>query len=486
MRYPKSGGISCVLLLAVISMIFGLPGCAKTQAGSLNLWPFYDQRVDPIDGRRERTILGPLIFMREGKDDKEKGIRPFYSTREDLARGLHRTDILYPISSLRRGDEERKVEVLEVMSRTRSEGRDDLTLFPFVFYRTTEEGPREMGLFPFYLNLRNRLGKDEITSYFFPFYLRTRKGDVTTRSYFFPFYSVTEGGGERGRRFWPFYGFHKKEKTGLERKFIAWPFYMRQTSGLKEKEKSSALLLLPFYASIKSPNRRYTSILFPFFGHTVVTKDPGYSQWDYPLPFLGHASGPGKQMIKIFPLYGVSVRKDTRSRFFLWPLITTKVRDNENEYLSRFKILLFLYSDVKRERRKEGTTKRRIHAWPLFSYSSDEEGMVRFQFLSILAPILGENDGIKRNWSPLWGLYRYRSNGEVSVHSLLWNFIRRERGEEFSRWEIFGPLIYNAVEEDGREFSILRGLLGFGKKDDRGYIKLFWLRIPSANKGEES
>jgi hypothetical protein len=64
--------------------------------------------------------------------------------------------------------------------------------------------------------------------------------------------------------------------------------------------------------------------------------------------------------------------------------------------------------------------------WPLFTYHRDFNGNRRLQILAPLEPMLPDNRGVERNWSPLWSLWRSEGSAKpgTTSQSLLWNFYR--------------------------------------------------------------
>lgn len=444
-----------------------------------NFWPLWQRRDNPIEKVREVEALGPLYFSQEKDKEKEWGLRPLFSTRRDESEDTREIDILYPLFTYRREKGESRFQFIQLLS-SRSEERETkaregrFTLFPFLFYGWSEERPGYFALAPFYGTIRDRFGFDEIKIRFF--YLETIRAEVRTRM-LFPFYSQTEGKKERGFRLWPFYGFSEKEGKSTSY-FVAWPFILSQKTGLDTDNPRETFSFLPFYAASRSPERDFTSYLWPFFSH-VEDRKREYSEWGLPYPFVIYASGTGRQALRILPLIGWDQRAERYSFFFAFPLYMFIRSDIEEVSKIRHQFLFWLYSDLQEEDREQEVSKRRVDMWPLLSYYREEDGSVSFQALSLLEPFFPKHEGIKRNLSPLWGIYRYRRDAEGNRwHSLLWNLIRRERGEDYSRWEILGPLFTRQVKEGEIDsFSILKGLFGFGREKGKGFLQILYLKL---------
>ncbi len=466
-----------VVFLLALGLVF--PASASARLEKENFWPFWDRRTEPISGARETGILGPLFHYAEKEQTKQYGVRPLFFIKKDARADTTEVDILYPLATYRREGKEKRLQILQLFS-IKSEAptigprEEGVTLFPFIFYKKSEEEKKGyFALFPFYGTLRDKFGRDEIRFYLFPLYSTARRKDVISRNYFWPFVSVSRGEKQRSFRVWPFYGFSEKQGS-YSKRFILWPFIMWQRTGLDSENPKELFTVLPFYARMVSKEREYTSILWPFFSH-VVDRKREYSQWNLPFPIFSYASGIGRQTFRLWPLFGRDQRPGRYSFFLLWPVyIYTESEDREVSSI-RHRFLFVLYSDLKQERRRDGLSRRRLDMWPLFTYRREEDGSRSFQLLSILAPLLPGLKGIERNLSPLWALYRYRQDAEGNVtHSLLWHLIYRERGAGYSRWEILGPLLTLETKEKESSFSILKGLFGFGRKEGRSYLRLFY------------
>lgn len=473
------------------ALMLGLATAAPSGANipDENVWPFFQSRTSPIDAAKEWETGGPLIYSRELEPRQEWGFRPLFSVQSDKEKDETGVDVLYPIFTFRRRGEDKRYQFFELFSvrgETSSEGvrREDLTLFPFIFHkRSTETEEGYFGVVPFYGNLKNRFGRDEINFRALPAYLRTRKGEVETRSYMWPFISITSGGGVSGFNIWPFYG--KTAKPGsYSKRFIMWPFFMEQETDLDKEVPKRFVALLPFYASLHSEKREFVSYLWPFFSR-VVERDHGYVEWNLPFPFIMTASGEGRRAFRVWPLYGQDERKGSHSFFVLWPLYRFQEREAKGVAVTRRQVLLILYTDFLEERREEAASRGRRSLWPIFTYRWDDEGNASFQILSILEPLMPENRAIERNYSPLWGLYRYARNARGdSLHSLLWNLFRREAGEGHRRLELLGPLILAERNAERGRFSILRGLIGFGRDGEERYFKLLYIKLIRSREGD--
>jgi hypothetical protein len=79
-------------------------------------------------------------------------------------------------------------------------------------------------------------------------------------------------------------GFNETEIIGGHDKFFAlWPFYFNETTGIgtDNPEKWHASLLI--YAQSRSPQRDYTSVIWPFFAW-IDDRGGKYREWELPWP----------------------------------------------------------------------------------------------------------------------------------------------------------------------------------------------------------
>ena len=187
-------------------------------------------------------------------------------------------------------------------------------------------------LVPFYGHLKNRLFRDEIFFVMFPIYSQTRKRDVITDNYFYPFYDVRHGDGMHGWQFWPLVGTEHKDVTtqtngfgeietvaGYDKSFVLWPVHFYQNTGLGTDDPAKFRADLPFYSTLRSPQRDATSVLWPFFAW-IDDREGKYHEWEGPYPFVVVARGAGKTSTRVWPLFSRAHDDTMESDYYLWPL----------------------------------------------------------------------------------------------------------------------------------------------------------------------
>jgi hypothetical protein len=86
------------------------------------------------------------------------------------------------------------------------------------------------------------------------------------------------------------------------------------------------------------------------------------------------------------------------------------------------------------------------------------------QVLAPIEPVVPDNRGIERNWSPLWSLWRAQHNPQTraSSHSLLWNLYRDE------------------AAPGHKKVSLLFGLFQYQSDGGNRRTKLFYLTVLKA------
>jgi len=484
-------------LALALALVLGVPAgaqAAEPAGRPLNLWPFYDERDDPVERAHYTGGLGPLVLSGRSQDGavEELALRPLFYRREDKVRQVLEWEALYPLLTYSRHEEDWEFQFLQLLSArnegsrpTERERRADF--FPFYLSGTTEEGEEYRAVLPFGGRALNRLGQDELEFVLFPLYARFVKQGVETRYFPWPLVSVTRGeGGHSGFRLVPLYG--QEEKPGVfEKRFALWPLFLHQRTGLDGPDPEETLALLPLYVSQRSAARERTTWLWPLFSYTK-DRERAYEEWDLPWPFIKIARGEGRTITRVFPLFAVEERvlrnefllRELKSHdlFVLFPLYLRSVEEIPGNRKVRDRILWYLYSDT-REEGTDGST-RRVDAWPFFHYTRDREGRVAFQALALLEAFMPDDEKLARNYSPLWSVYTYRRTPEgETVHSFLWNLVRQEETGAGSTVEILGPVLSYREAEEHTHFSLLGGLFAYEVRHDVRAVRLFGGRVLS-------
>ena len=454
---------------------------------AVNVWPFYDERNDPVDRMHVQSGLGPLLMFDRSPNDavENMAVRPLFHWREDKAARSLEWEFLYPLMTYTRSEEDAKFQFLQILnfrkSATDPEAREDrFDVFPIYMSGTTETGKKYLAILPFGGWAPNRWFQDEAEFVLFPLYARFVKQGAETRYFPWPIISVTRGENRSAFRLLPLYGHDVKEGV-FEKRFILWPLFFQQRTGLDGDAPEETLALLPFYTSLRSKARDSTTILWPFFTYTQ-DRERGFEEWDLPWPLVKIARGETRNITRFLPLFSIEERilrkefllRELRSTelMVLFPLYIRSQEEIPGSLRVRHRVLWYLYSDT-REEGADGST-RVVDMWPFFRYSRDREGRVEFQTLALVEPLMAGTERVERIYSPLWSLYKYRNNGQgATVHSFLWNLVRHEESKGGRLVEVLGPLL--AYRERGEEtrLSFLGGLFEYGVKRDARSVRLF-------------
>lgn len=408
--------------------------------------PLFSQFALTLDTGQRTEAVGPFFFDQRVDSEKTWSVPPLFSHDADPSVESEADDLLYPVLTYRRFGTEYRWQLGQLLSFAGGEspqggGQTRFTLFPLYFQqRSPIENENYTALLPFYGHLQNRLYRDEIFLVMFPIYSQTRKKDVVTDNYLFPFFDLRHGDGMHGWQCWPLVGTEHKEVTaqtngfgeaetigGYDKFFAVWPIHFSQNTGIGTADPAKFRADLPLYATLRSPGRDSTSVLWPFFTW-VDDRGEKYHEWEGPYPFVVVARGAGKTVTRCWPLFSRGHDDSLESDYYLWPLyvhnhLHAGALDDQST-----RILFYLFVNVAEKNLDAGTGRRRVDLWPLFTYHRDYNGDQRLQILAPIEPMLPNNPGVVRDWSPLWSLWRSENNPQAGAasQSLFWNFYRHE------------------------------------------------------------
>lgn len=429
-----------------------------------------------------------FLFYNYSKSDgvTYRDIPPFWVQTIDKNTDRVEENILYPLYTRNTFGQESRYQIFQLLSWTMTAPREPvgegeawkpsvgMTFFPFFFSKqpsSTTEG--YWAVFPFYGALENRLFKDRIEFTLFPAYARTMKKGVETHNILYPFFHKRSGPHTTGWGIWPLYGRddsqpHEiinswndpEEVLGVSSGVYLWPLGHWRTVSSLEKTISSERAFLPFYRTLRSEERDSTTIGWPFFTYTNDRKQQ-YKEWALPWPLVVFSRGEGKTLNRVWPFYSYGEMGAARSGFLLWPLYMQRVIDSPPLYRQRDRILFFLYSDTKVQNTETQTESRRRFSWPLWHSYRDHQGNSEFGTLALMEPLFPVDEELGRTWSPLWTLFKTRSN-------------REEKSRE---WSTFLNLAYGKTSGNSGEWSFGYGMLSRIHDRESSTWKLFSLPI---------
>ncbi|WP_224961880.1 hypothetical protein [Geomonas subterranea] len=456
------------------------PAQAGEQKGTIfTLWPLIDYRESPKEGFSNLAILGPLFKYQKHGDDRDIALRPLFYRSSYAREEATSSYYLYPVATQQKTPEADNFEILQLY-RTSSyrkqepepERERSTMLFPFYISGESERHGRYHAFFPVYGNIYDRFWRDEYHFVLFPLYGSTVKKGTTTRHYLWPFFATTSGDNESGFDVFPLYG--QSHKSGVyEKRFVLWPFYTSESTGLNTDNPTRKKFIFPLYASTDSPKKTSRSYLWPFFGYT---EDRGRKQEevDYFWPFITKVRGEKKNSDSFLPFYSHETFSGGEKSWYLWPLYKHEELKSESFGQDQDRVLFFLYRDNHEYWPKDGNERRRTAMWPLFLYRRSTEGVSSLSFPALIEPIL-DKEGIEKDWAPLWRIYQRRwDRAGNSASSVLWNLFWHERRGEDLAYELFPFISYRNTEKE-RDLKFLKGLVSLKRDGGQEELSLFWL-----------
>jgi hypothetical protein len=278
----------------------------------------------------------------------------------------------------------------------------------------------------------------------------------------YPFFHLRHGDGLSGWQFWPVVGHEHKDITlktngwsevetngGHDHFFAVWPIYFNNTDGVGTDNPQKFFAVIPFYDQFRSPLRDSTTVLWPFF-NWIDDREKKYHEWETPWPFIVIARGEGKTATRVFPLFQRAHNKIYEDNFYIWPLYGYKRIHSDPLDRGETRVVFYLFRNLAEKNTETGHVKKRMDLWPLFVYHREFNGDSRLQILALLESFVPNNDGIERNWSPLWAIWRSEksSSRNATSQSFLWNLWRRDTAPDMKNNSLlFGLFQYHSDAE---------------------------------------
>jgi hypothetical protein len=454
-----------------VGMLNSGPGhCADWESG-----PLFHEFDLTLEGGRRWEAAGPLVSYERRPDITQWAFSPLLSHSRDTGADVEELDLAYPLLTYDRFGTEYRLQLLQLFSFSGGQNQQEttqkrVTLFPFYFQqRSPDPDLNYTAVVPFFGHLQNRLFRDDIRFVLFPLYAQSRKRDVVTDNYLYPMVHVRRGDKLHGWQVWPLTGYEHKDVTtrtnlgdevesigGHEKFFLFWPVFFNQRIGLGTTNSEHQQALLPLYSYLRSPKRDSTTYFWPLGLTVTEDREKKYREIGLPWPLVVFARGEGKTANRIWPLFSQARTPILESDFFLWPLFKYNRAHAPPLDRTRTRILFFLYSDMVEKNEETGTALERTDLWPLFTARRDHDGNERLQLFAPLEPLLPNNKGVERNYSPLWSLWRSEKNGRTGAasQSFLWNLYRRDTVAEARKCSLFFGLFQYVSNSDGTRFRM--------------------------------
>jgi hypothetical protein len=443
------------------------------------------------EGNRTEA-LGPFFYDQQKDTESTWAIPPLFSHDTDPGVESREDDFLYPVLTYEKYGKEYRWQFFQLLSfsgghQQNGTERRRFTLFPIYFQqRSTATNENYTALFPIYGHLQNRFWRDQIFFVLFPLFGETHKRDVVTENILFPIFATRHGDGLEGWKFWPLFGAENKVVTyktnnwgevetigGHDRYFVLWPIHFWQNNGIGTDNPSKFRATLPLYTYTRSPKLDSTTVLWPFFSW-IDQREKKYREWQGPWPIVIFARGEGKTTDRVWPLFSQNRKVNVENKSFvendsyLWPLYRHREVHADPLEQIRNSVLWYIYIGVDEKNTATGMERKRRDMWPFFIWRRDFNGNERFQILALLEPVLPNNRGIDRNWSPLWSLWRSEHNAKTGAasQSFLWNLYRRD------------------TKPGAKKCSLLFGLFQYQSEGESRRLRLFYIPVMKTHPSE--
>ena len=441
------------------------------RAESPHAGPLFDEFDLTLAPGHRQEAAGPFFYSEQQETQRTWAVPPLFSYSRDPATESQEFHFLYPVMTYDSYGEQHRWQLVQLLSfgggpTQKERTRDRFVLFPVYFQqRSSDTNQNYTAVFPFYGHLRNRLFRNEISFVMWPLYSQTRKRDVVTDNYLVPFFSLRHGDGLRGWQFWPLIGNEHKGLTtqtngfndvriigGHDSFFALWPLFLNNRSGIGTPNPQWQQASLPAYSLLRSPLRDSTTVIWPFFNY-VDDREKKYREWDAPWPLVVFARGEGKTTTRVWPFFSQAHNATLESGFYLWPIYKYNRVNSAPLARQRTRICFFLYSDLTEKNTETEAVRRRVDFLPFYSFHRDFNGNTRLQVLTVLEPFSPTSKSLRRDWSPLWSVWRAEKNPRTGAtsQSLLWNLYRREATPGSKKCSLlFGLFQYQSSPEGKR------------------------------------
>jgi hypothetical protein len=314
--------------LPALSLFLGLFVCflGRGDASELSFGPLFQEFKLALNPGHRTEVAGPLYYQQEIVEENDRTrlwvAPPIFSYLLNEETDFEQFDFLWKGISYNRYGDEYRFHILQLFNisggQTQSETNvSRFTLFPLYFQQRSQIPEKNYtALLPVYGRIGERFFRDDIKFVLFPIYGQSRKKDVVTDNYLYPFFHLRHGDGLKGWQFWPLVGSEHKEVTsrtnawgevetigGHHKRFVLWPIFLEQQTGLGTDNPAHQQALLPFYTYLRSPQRDSTSYLWPLGVTHTVDREKRFDEWGAPWPLVVFTRGEGKTVNRVWPFF---------------------------------------------------------------------------------------------------------------------------------------------------------------------------------------
>lgn len=475
---PKKSAerVRAVLFTFFLVCVAGDAG-ATFASDDIDLGPLFIRDTD-LEGNRRVRALGPLFESTESEDGETfRAVRPFFSISRDPARDRTLRHFVWPLGMSKDFLGQRFWHCLLAFGNdydldTRG-SRYRFVVFPLLFMGRDKHGEDYFALFPLGGKLNETMGRDKWIFVLFPLYSYQVVNDVRTHDVLWPLISSTVGKDERRFRVAPFYGEARKDGRWRKR-FILWPLWS-SVELYNPEPYGNGFLLFPLFGHMKTTKGESWTVLPPLFRYG---KSEDRVVVNCPWPLVQYSAG-SLDKLHIWPFWGRREQEPLETSFVLWPFFSRERIDRVRYVQRRYTLLPIVRHDVRTaatgaEGGEEGEViARHVKIWPFFSYSRDGENW-RVRALELWP--MKDTSGIERNYAPFWTVYTQAATPDQRECEALWGMYRYRRdGERAKRMSVF-PLFRwsrEGIDPAVKEWDVLLGLFGMRRGD--GYRRYRFL-----------
>ncbi|MBI2194283.1 MAG: hypothetical protein HYU36_20085 [Planctomycetes bacterium] len=465
----------CLYLACSAAMAPALSG----RAGEASLQPLGSCRSDAGQPGRRVEFLWPILEWTTGPEGHEEFLRPLWHSSARPGEEAVRYDFLYPIVIYHARGNKATGWLFPLYFHTRrpraQEGftRDDV-LFPVLFKGQDRHGRGYLAVLPFGGRLRDIFLKDEVDIYS-PFYIRTRKKDLETHHVLGPLVGWSRGADTHGGRVWPLFG--EQTLDGKWRRgFVLWPFLHYYESDPESGKDQRGFIFVPFFARRREGHSDHWSVLFPFLGYSR-NRRTGIQKWNVPWPLLEVTTGRSRGF-RLFPIFGRKKNAESQRQFALWP-IYHRLERRDDSYAEAGRWVLPFYWSKRRVAVETGKEESHWQLWPFARSESGPMGK-RTALLALLpfrdpagaeriyAPLWEllvdqQDSGGGRATSAFWRLYRHERHGDRRLLQIAPLYRMEREDAAHSRWSILLGLLSCEQSGAGRAWQLFH-VFKFGKR----------------------
>ncbi len=464
-------------ILGLTFLLFAA-GCASVRpCGDVDLGFITTCDTSP-EGADRCRVAGPVFERQDtGEGQTFTGVRPLYSVTADADRDRTLHELLWPVATMKHLGQESNWRFLLAYGHDFDNetpgSRYRGMVFPLVFWGRDKQDTPYFSIFPLGGTLNEFLGRDRIVYALFPLYAQSVTGDMRSWHVLWPFISRAQSEDVSRFRVFPFYG-RSEDEGEYTKQFVLWPFWTHARYH-EPGHSGTSHILFPLYGRTRTEDQQGWMVLPPLFRWS---RTEARTELNAPWPFVQYASGEVEKLY-LWPLWGRRQKGDYRSSFVLWPFVHSYRAERAEETLDRFLLLPFVYHDrvtaaPVSDADIPAVRSRYFKLWPLMSYQREEDTS-RVRLLELWP--LKHTGPIERNMAPLWTLYTRTADADLLEHELLWGLFRYRREGDASKHVSLFPLFSRSrcdVDGPKRQWSFLLGLLGREQDEERSTWRVLW------------